>query len=343
MFSLSRLVLRNLQRVLQEKQLKLTLESRDKKKSSNNFFRIGKRDIDTGKYETIYQDGGKNISGQKIFDSSPMYGTPVRGTYNNTSIAKFVALDQLSFQPLIQEEEEVKPNIINSLKDTYIYFFLDTSGSMSGQIPDIEESIELLIKELSETIYNNDEVATRKYIKTFYDSTETWVRTLAYDKEPVIEKEEIDVENPYLFITGDSRTFYGGKELIDDSILDMTPNKAIIFSFINESHSAYHYDDKNKNYEPSFTFLKDFEFFKNKFPEREFFKGVIICVDYNDNDPIFQRFKFHLVESIGGTGRYSSLQPLSDYGIQAKIGVPADTEPDVYLEMIKEFLELKNG
>lgn len=316
------------------KEISLRNLMQNMKDNTDHTLRIGRRDLDTGKSEVIFPNGGTEFSGIKLFNSSPAYGTPVCSTL----LGNKYTLDQLSFEEIIfQSVEEKQIEIVDQLQDTYIIFYIDTSGSMGSQIPAIESMIANLKSNLQEKLYGNDPELTNQYVRVVYESNEQWLQWFNYDARKY--KPEPD-DNLNL-------------QLIDDPDLSEGTDKHIIISFINESDPVYSDNDgiQNPIYSiPTGEYIADYNSFINSFESndsgrsRDFFKGVVISVNYSDNpveNDFVKNFSLFLVTCINGLANYSSLYLLKDFGITFRIDVSAEQTEETYLDLIYEYLEIE--
>lgn len=276
--------------------------------------RIGERDVYTGKNHVIYPNGSSTINGSKIFEASLQNGTVVRATVAQGVNA--IALDSKSATkiqlPIRQVEQEIV--LEQSLKDVYITFILDTSGSMNDELPLIKETLEDIKKALAQNLYTDNEERSNKYIQILEIGDERWLDWFSYDF-----REEENQENT-----------------------NKLANNILIMAFINESDGGYHSIPRNVSLEPSNAYAEDYSKFIETYEERNFFKGKIFSVDYPPDPQLEASFAGHVTDAMEGSGVYLQLgKGLKEYNCFYQTGFPAGSPKEEYVKQVEEFLGIK--
>lgn len=281
--------------------------------------RIGDRDPMTGKDEVIYPDGGKEIAGKRLFNSSVPVGRDVPWHVSTAARASgdgIVMLDAKNHKP--EEEGIIEQPKTGFNAQTYIIAYIDRSGSMEDEVSFILQALEELKTPLKEQIYKTDE-KLEKYFQI-------------KGKEPVIFPfPESVASEQWLYWFG-----------LDPREKNTEPNRVVVLAFINESSPVYHDTPRVLSQEPTATFKEDLIFFKKaEYKKRKFFKGKVYSIKYPLNPKTEEAFSAHVADAMEAKGAYQGLSKLTSLNCSYQLGLDAGTTAEFYLKDIKKLLGLR--
>jgi hypothetical protein len=188
--------------------------------------------------------------------------------------------------------------------ETYIFAFLDSSGSMNDELAAISDAMDTLKATLRDQIWGGDQDEADDHIRIIESGTERWLDWMA-----------------------DPESYTGDLSGLDE---------VIVLAFINESNQYHTTPYNGIVYSSYISHQSDFAAIK---PGRSLFKGKVYAVNPGIGDSWYdnyQAFIAHLAAAVDGTGNYASY-PISD--IYYDLDVPAGQDASVYFDDIQEFLE----
>lgn len=207
----------------------------------------------------------------------------------------------------VYTETDTESNWLSMLANLYFLFYIDTSGSMDADVPNITAAANQLKVLLRDMIYGGDQQKADHFVRVQNWSSERWLERLAYR------------------ISGEEAARY------------------VSLAFINEAGSIYHRVPRNTAYEPTSTFTNDFNTFQTEFARREFSRCKVYSVTPTSSSWMsdYQAFNAHLVDAVAGTGPYEALTPALCTQYVFSEAIPSGRSAQDYLNDIFTLLGLR--
>ena len=182
--------------------------------------------------------------------------------------------------------------------ETYIKFYIDSSGSMDDHIPIVSETANQLSLLIKKIIFQDDEAKFNKYYQGIQlIGDERWLRWLSFDlRERATE-----------------------------------PDKVFFLVWINEADAIYHQTSPTSA--PTSSYLSDLTSFINNYANRDNFGSIIYGV--KKQGIIFDAFAGHLINAHEGRNGYSPA--LKDYDVFIRPYVPSTVNANYYLNDLVTF------
>lgn len=166
--------------------------------------------------------------------------------------------------------------------ETYILTFIDTNSLGADEVRNINATIPLLRKYLSEDLYSNPADATK------------------YIKDPVTY-----THGQYLYLPWEADYRDGVGE----------PEKYLFLIFQNDADPAYHATPRDVLSEPLAQWTTDYNGFVTRYASFESFYGVVFSPTADPSSAGEDAFNSHIIDAVNGNNGYSAL---SDYNWAAK-------------------------
>lgn len=204
-------------------------------------------------------------------------------------------------------EIDTESNWLSFLANLYFLFFIDTSGSMDEDVPNVTAAAEDLKTMMRDMVYGGDQAQADHFVRIQNWSSERWLDRFAYK------------------VSGEEAARY------------------VSLAFINESSSSYHSVPRSGN-EPTTSFTSDYASFQTEFARREYSRSKVYSINPTEANWVDDNLAFnaHLDEAITGQGNYASLgTPLIDQYVFHETGIPSGTTADEYLADIFDLLGIR--
>jgi hypothetical protein len=205
-------------------------------------------------------------------------------------------------------ETDTESNWLSILANLYFLFFIDTSGSMNADVPNVTAAANGLKVLLRDVIYGGDQEKADHFVRVQNWSSERWLDRLAYH------------------ISGEEAARY------------------VSLAFINEASSGYHRIPRTPDNEPTNSFTTDYNNFQAEFARREFSRCKVYSVDPTESswEDDNQAFNAHLATAVTGAENYAALGPvLSTQYVLYEVGIPSGRTAQTYLNDIFTLLGLR--
>ena len=205
-------------------------------------------------------------------------------------------------------ETDTESNWLSILANLYFLFFIDTSGSMDADVPNVTAAANNLKVLLRDVIYGGDQEKADHFVRVQNWSSERWLDRLAYH------------------VSGEEAARY------------------VSLAFINEASSGYHRVPRVPENEPSSSFSTDYNNFQTEYARREFSRCKVYSVDPTESswEDDNEAFNAHLAAAVTGAGNYAALGPaLSTQYVLYEVGIPSGRSAQEYLNDIFTLLGLR--
>lgn len=204
-------------------------------------------------------------------------------------------------------EIDTESNWLSFLANLYFLFFIDTSGSMDEDVPNVTAAAEDLKTMMRDMVYGGDQVKADHFVRIQNWSSERWLDRFAYK------------------VSGEEAARY------------------VSLAFINESRSSYHQVPRSGN-EPTSSFTSDYASFQTEFTRREYSRSKVYSINPTEASWVDDNVAFnaHLDEAVTGQGNYAALgAPLSDQYVFYETEIPSGTTAEEYLADIFDLLGIR--
>jgi len=205
-------------------------------------------------------------------------------------------------------EVDTESNWLSFLSNLYFLFFIDTSGSMDADVPNVTAAANELKARLRDLVYGGDQAQADHFVRVQNWSSERWLDRLGYR------------------VSGEQAARY------------------VSLAFINEASGGYHQVPRNAANEPTSSFSNDYVAFQNEFARREYSRCKVYSIDptaasWEDDNLAFNE---HLTAAINGAGSYASLgQALASQFVSFETGIPSGRSAEEYLNDIFTLLGVR--
>lgn len=208
----------------------------------------------------------------------------------------------------IFNEVDTESNWLSFLANLYFLFYIDTSGSMDADVPNITAAAQNLKVLLRDVIYGGDQAKADHFVRIENWSSERWLERLA------------------------------------ENVFNEEASRYVSLAFINEARSSYHSVPRNAANEPTSSFNTDYGRFQTEFARREYSRCKVYSVDPTaaswEDDNI--EFNAHLADAVNGQGGYASLgTALIDQFVFYETAIPSGRTAEEYLVDIFDMLGLR--